>query len=160
MTDIALAQLAEDAREQLGATLVTVTVITPDGKDVSRVFSTHPAEYPVGGRKRLDATQTSPLWLEQVVKGQRPFLGTTPEKVREFFFDWATIEALGCGCIVNTPVVEEGTTIGSINFLAPEGALDERSLPTASALTLAATPAVARALAEAFPADAQDEAGR
>jgi GAF domain-containing protein len=151
MPSITLAQAAEIATERLGSILVTVTVLTPDGAEVSRVYSSHPDVYAVGGRKRLDPSQTSPIWLDQVVAGQRAFLGADRQAVRDFFFDWATIESLGCGAIVNTPVVYGGETIGSINFLGPEGSLGDESVATALEITSAATDAVAVARAEAFP---------
>lgn len=143
--------VADEAALRLGATLVTITVITPRGDEVARIFSTHPEVYPCGGRKRLDPSQTSPIWLDRVVARQLPFLGATRERLREFFFDWATIERLGCGAIVNTPVVRGGRTIGSVNFLAPEGKLDETSVGTAMEITREAAPAVAAAAALAFP---------
>jgi hypothetical protein len=95
MPTTGLDTLAERAVQDLAAVLVTTTVIVPGGDEVARVQSTHPRVYPVGGRKRIDPSQTSPLWLEIVVHGQQPFLGVDRAAVREFFFDWATIEQLG-----------------------------------------------------------------
>ncbi|MGP3534773.1 GAF domain-containing protein [Microbacterium sp. RD1] len=151
MTPLSLAEAADQARERLGTILFTVTVLTPDGGEISRVYSTHPDVYAVGGRKRTDPSQTSPIWAEQVIAGQNPFLGADRAAVRSFFFDWETIESLGCGAIVNTPVVHEGRTIGSINFLGPEGSLDEASVATAVEITQQSAPAVAQARAEVFP---------
>lgn len=151
MPSTGLETLAERAVQGLSAVLVTTTVIVPGGDEVARVQSTHPRVYPVGGRKRLDPSQTSAVWLERVVHGQRPFLGVDRAAVREFFFDSATIEQLGCGAIINTPVVEDGVTIGSVNFLAPEGTFDQRSVERAVELTALAVPDVARARVAAFP---------
>ncbi|MDR5701128.1 GAF domain-containing protein [Agromyces aerolatus] len=151
MTPTTLAQAADQARDLLGTVLFTVTVLTPDGGEISRVYSSHPEVYAVGGRKRTDPSQTSPIWSEQVISGQRPFLGADRTAVREFFFDWETIEALGCGAIVNAPVVHGGETIASINFLGPEGSLDEASVPVALDIVRDATPAVVAARAAAFP---------
>jgi nucleoid-associated protein YgaU len=145
-----LAAAADAARARLGSILVTVTVITPDGTEVARVATTHPEVYPVGGRKRLDPSQTSPQWAELVVAGQQPFVGADRDTVRSFFFDWETIEALGCGAIVNTPVVHDGVTIGSINFLGPEGSLTADAADIAMQITAQATPAVVAARDEAF----------
>lgn len=151
MTSLTLAGMANRATSELGSILVTVTVLTPDGSEVSRVYSTHPDVYPVGGRKRLDASQTSPVWLQQVIGDQRSFLGFNRDAVRAFFFDWPTIESLGCAAIVNTPVVHDGLTIGSINFLGPEGSLNDASVAIAEDITRAATGTVAKARAAAFP---------
>ena len=115
-----------NAREAVGATLFTVSVIADDGTSMARVYTTHPDVYPVGGKKTL-AGDTNAIWLEQVLIGQQPFLGADKEAVRSFFFDSATIESLGCGAIVNVPVVSSGQTIGSMNFLAPEGSYDHLS---------------------------------
>ncbi|GAB2518541.1 GAF domain-containing protein [Microbacterium petrolearium] len=136
------------ARDRLGAVLFTVTVILPGHEEISRIHTTHPDVYAVGGRKRLDPSGTSPAWLETVVEGQRPFVGPDRPAVRDFFVDWETIESLGCGSIINTPVVSDGRTIGSINFLAAEGVMTADRVDDALAITGAVTPAVARALAE------------
>lgn len=150
-TQLSLAAAAGEATAKLSSILVTVTALTPDGTEVSRLYSTHPETYAVGGRKRMDPSQTSPLWKSQVVEGQQAFLGANRDAVREFFFDWKTIESLGCGAIVNTPVVLDGETIGSINFLGSEGSLTSESVAVALDITARATAAVARARVEAFP---------
>lgn len=118
------------AREAVGVTLFTASVIADNGASMARVYTTHPEVYPVGGKKTL-AGDTNPVWLEQVLKGQQPFLGADKEAVRAFFFDSAIIESLGCGAIVNVPVVNNGQTIGSMNFLGPEGSYDHRSVDAA-----------------------------
>jgi len=146
-----LETLAERAAQDLGAILVTTTVLVPEGNEVARVQSTHPEVYPVGGRKLLDPSHTSPVWMDLVVRRQQPFFGADRAAVRDFFVDFATIEGLGCGAIINTPVVEDGVTIGSVNFLAPEGTFDQRSVEQAVALTAQAVPAVAGARTAAFP---------
>lgn len=131
------------ARERLGVTLFTVTVIADDNTSVARIYTSHSEAYPVGGRKLLDKSQTSPIWFEQVLTNQQPFLGLHKQAVREFFFDFETIEGLGCGAIINMPVVsEQGVTIGSINFLAPEGVLTEASVAAALEITQQSTAAV------------------
>lgn len=155
MPSYSLEDAAADARQRLGAILFTVTVLNPDGGEISRVYSTHPDVYAIGGRKRTDPSQTSPVWSEQVIAGQKPFLGADRQAVRDFFFDWETIESLGCGAIINTPVVHDGRTIGSINFLGPEGSLDQSSVQVAMDISRASTDAVASARAEIFPEGAQ-----
>ena len=57
---------------------MTVTVLTPEGDEVSRVHSTHPEVYAVGGRKRLDPSQTSPIWRDLVVRDQQAFIPGDP----------------------------------------------------------------------------------
>jgi hypothetical protein len=118
------------ARDTVGVRLFTASVIADAGSSMARIYTTHPEVYPVGGKKTF-AEDTNPVWLEQVLIGQQPFLGADRESVRTFFFDSATIESLGCGAIVNVPVVSGGRTIGSMNFLAPEGTYDQLSVDAA-----------------------------
>jgi hypothetical protein len=119
---------SEAASSSLGTTLFTVMVIAEENTSVARIFTTNSVAYPVGGRKLLDKSQTSPIWLDKVIVGQEAFVGLDRGAVRTFFKDHETIESLGCGCIINVPVISEmGVTIGSMNFLAPEGTFDEFS---------------------------------
>ncbi|QOT19964.1 GAF domain-containing protein [Paenarthrobacter sp. YJN-5] len=118
------------AQTQIGATLFTASAVSRDGNSMVRVYTTHPHEYPVGGTKTL-VGDMSPIWEKTVLAGQQPFLGADKEAVRACFSDSALIESLGCGSIVNVPVVSNGQTVGSMNFLAPEGSYDEKSVETA-----------------------------
>lgn len=118
------------AQAQIGATLFTASVVSKDGNSMVRVYSTHPHEYPVGGTKAL-AGDMSPIWEKTVLEDQQPFLGVDKEAVRACFSDSALIESLGCGSIVNVPVVSHGQTVGSMNLLAPEGSYDEESVVAA-----------------------------
>ena len=122
----------EAAKSEVGVRLFTVSALAGTGSDLgmARVYSSHPDVYPVGGTKTF-AGDTSPVWLKQVIEGQQPFLGADANSVRAFFFDYEIIESLGCGAIVNVPVVSNGQTIGSMNFLDAEGAYDEISVDTA-----------------------------
>lgn len=118
------------AQEAPGVTLFTTTLIADAGTSMARIYTTHPEVFPIGGRKTLEG-QHNPAWLDQVFIGQQPFLGTDKETLREFFFDSSLIESLGCGAIINVPVISNGATIGSMNFLAPEGSYDHNSVTAA-----------------------------
>jgi len=91
-----------------------------DSGDSERVYTTHPREYPVGGRKALNPTP----WAEQVLRRQQPYLGRTAADIREVFFDHALIASLGCGSVLNLPVVWDGRSLGAINLLHEEGWYD------------------------------------
>ncbi len=134
------------AQETPGVTLFTASVVADAGTSMARIYTSHPEVYPVGGRKTLDG-DTNPVWLEQVLKGQQPFLGVDKEAVRAFFFDSATIESLGCGAIVNVPVVSNGETIGSMNFLAAEGRYGQTSVDAAVDIARRSVPLFEQALA-------------
>lgn len=101
----------------LGHRLFTLMRYHADSGESERIYTTHPREYPVGGRKALNPT----AWTEQVLRRQRPYLGRTAGDVREVFFDHALIASLGCGSVLNLPVVWDGRTLGTINLLHEEG---------------------------------------
>jgi len=44
--------------------------------------------------------------------------------VRAVFFDHALIASLGCGSVLNVPVVWDGRSLGTINLLHEEGWYD------------------------------------
>jgi hypothetical protein len=105
----------------LGHRLFTLMRYHADSGDSERVYTTHPRDYPVGGRKPLNPT----AWTEQVLRRQQPYLGRTAAEVRAVFFDHALIAALGCGSVLNLPVVWDARTLGTINLLHEEGWYDE-----------------------------------
>lgn len=137
------------AETTVGVRLFTVSVLadTGTGMGMARVYTSHPAVYPVGGMKTF-AGDTSPIWLEQVIDRQQPFLGPDRGAVRTFFFDYETIESLGCGAIVNVPVVSNGSTIGSMNFLDSEGKYDQNSVDAAREVAQRSTKVLENALAK------------
>jgi len=105
----------------LGHRLFTLMRYHATSGESERIYTTHPREYPVGGRKALNATP----WAELVLKRQQPYLGRTPTDVQSVFFDHALIASLGCGSVLNLPVVWDGRTLGTINLLHEEGWYDE-----------------------------------
>ena len=100
--------------------LFTLMRYHEDSGDSERIYTTHPREYPVAGRKALNPTP----WTEQVLRRQQPYLGRTAADVRQVFFDHALIASLGCGSVLNLPVVWNGRTLGTINLLHEEGWYD------------------------------------
>jgi hypothetical protein len=128
----------------LGHRLFTMMRYHAASGESERIYTTHPREYPVGGRKTLNVTP----WAERVLKRQQPYLGRTPTDVQSVFFDHALIASLGCGSVLNLPVVWNGRTLGTINLLHEAGWYDETDegvgllfagLATAAYLTLEKT---------------------
>lgn len=92
------------------------TLLYVDGEEVARVYSSHPVEYPLSGRKPMGPTP----WGAQVLKGRKPFLGKDMAAIRWAFFDHDLIASLGCGSAINIPIVYDGATIGTMNLLDAE----------------------------------------
>ncbi|MFE5244339.1 MULTISPECIES: GAF domain-containing protein [unclassified Streptomyces] len=139
-----LPALEEEIRTTVGVRLFTVFVWLPGRRVLHRVHSSHPDEYPVGGEKSVEV---SGGWLEQCIERQLPYLGADRAAVREVFADHRVIDELGCGAVVNVPVVEDGRTLGMLNVLDAEGSYDEESVRVLGSLAARAVPDL-RAAAE------------
>jgi transcriptional regulator with GAF, ATPase, and Fis domain len=109
----------------LGHRLFTLMRYHERTGESERIYTTHPREYPVGGKKPLNPT----AWTEQVLKRQQPYLGRTPADVQAVFFDHALIASLGCGSVLNVPVVWDGRVLGTINLLHEAGWYDDTDAP-------------------------------
>ena len=130
-----------EARRLVGARLFTVLAWDDERGALTRIHTSHPVEYPVGGEKFMP--RDAP-WPQQVLVRQRPYLGVDPASVAAVFADWPTIEALGCGATLNLPVVVGGRTIGALSLLDAAGTYDEGSIARAAPVAaLAAAPLLA-----------------
>jgi GAF domain-containing protein len=134
-----LEELESRVRKELGVRLFTVLAWVPERRALRRVHTSHPAEYPVGGEKTVEVAQG---WLATCIEGRQPFFGPDRAAVREVFADHELIESLGCGSIINVPVVDEGKVVGVLNILDSEGAYDEGSVTVAESLAPLAAPAL------------------
>ncbi|MFG2592213.1 GAF domain-containing protein [Streptomyces sp. NPDC048438] len=141
-----LPALEEEIRTTVGVRLFTVLAWLPERRVLHRVHSSHPGPYPVGGEKSVEV---SGGWLEQCIARQLPYLGADRAAVREVFADHRTIDELGCGAVVNIPVVEGGRTLGMLNVLDAEGSYDDESVRALAALASRAVPDLRAATARA-----------
>jgi hypothetical protein len=116
------------AREQVGVRLFTVLAWDEETSALHRVYSSHPVEYPTGGQKVFP--REAP-WIRQVVIEQQPYLGPDARAVAAVFEDHELIASLGCGAVVNVPVVDDGQTLGVLNLLAAEGSYTQNSVSAA-----------------------------
>ncbi|SFJ40663.1 hypothetical protein SAMN05421835_105117 [Amycolatopsis sacchari] len=137
MTD--LSTVEEKVRAEVGARLFTVLAWVPERRTMRRVYTSHPEQYPVGGEKSVEITGG---WLERCIVRQEPFFGPDLASVREVFADHELIDSLGCGAVINVPVVDGGETLGALAILDAEGAYDEASVEAAVKLAPLAVPAL------------------
>ncbi|MDI5975413.1 GAF domain-containing protein [Amycolatopsis magusensis] len=135
-----LSTLEDRVRAEVGVELFTVLAWIPERQALRRVHSSHPAEYPVGGEKTVEVARG---WLDECITAQRPYFGPDEKAVREIFADHELIVGLGCGAVINVPVVDEdGRTLGVLNLLDAEGKYDQASVEAAVALAPLAVPAL------------------
>ncbi|WP_144182606.1 GAF domain-containing protein [Elioraea rosea] len=121
----------------IGHILFTVLLRHEVTGEAERFWTSHPKEYPVGGRKPLNPT----FWTEHVLRQQRPYLGNDYEAVKAVFFDHELIRSLGCESVLNVPVVWNGRSLGTINLLHEAGWYREADIPLAQTIAALAVPA-------------------
>ncbi|MEV0385908.1 GAF domain-containing protein [Nonomuraea sp. NPDC050643] len=132
--------LEERVRQEVGVRLFTVLAWVPERRALRRVHSSHPEEYPVGGEKTVEVAQG---WLARCIEAGQPYFGPDKAAVREIFADHELIESLGCGSIINVPVLgEEGEVLGVLNILDAEGSYDDASVAAAQEIARDAAPAL------------------
>ncbi|MFD6067480.1 GAF domain-containing protein [Amycolatopsis lurida] len=142
---VSLSTVEDKTRATIGVRLFTVLAWVPERRALRRVYSSHPVEYPVGGEKTVEVAAG---WLERCITGQEPYFGPDSAAVREIFTDHELIDRLGCGAVINVPVVDGGRTLGVLNLLDAEGSYDEDSVTAARSLAPLAAPALRELLEE------------
>jgi GAF domain-containing protein len=128
---VSLSTVEERVRDAIGVRLFTVLAWVPERNALRRVHSSHPAEYPVGGEKTVEVAAG---WLDRCITAQEPYFGPDRAAVREIFADHELIEGLGCGSIINVPVIADGRTLGVLNILDAEGSYDDDAVVVAESL--------------------------
>ncbi|KFZ81124.1 hypothetical protein ED92_12570 [Amycolatopsis sp. MJM2582] len=142
---VSLSTVEDKTRATIGVRLFTVLAWVPERRALRRVHSSHPVEYPVGGEKTVEVAAG---WLDRCITGQEPYFGPDSAAVREIFADHELIDSLGCGAVINVPVVDDGRTLGVLNLLDAEGHYDEDSVAVARSLAPLAVPALCELLEE------------
>jgi hypothetical protein len=131
----------------IGHRLFTIMRFDPKGDEVERVYTSMPAVYPVGGRKKKRET----AWSDRVLRDMRVFRANTPDAIREAFEDHATIASLGLGSILNVPIVRNpmrhhpgtvGWCVGTMNLLHETGWYTEHDEATGAQLEMWLAPAL------------------
>jgi hypothetical protein len=101
----------------IGHRLFTVMRFDAERSEVERVHTSMPSVYPVGGRKKKEAT----AWADHTLRDMKVFRATQPDQIRAAFDDHATIARLGLGSILNIPLVLAGRCVGTMNLLHDAG---------------------------------------
>ncbi len=128
----ALEALGRLSEEVTGATLVTLMTSDSVTGEAERIWSNMPDEYPVAGRKPMNETH----WSRTVLGEHKTFVANTIEEIAEVFFDHEQIASLGCGSVMNLPVIVGGTVLGTINCLDVAGYFTPERVAAADVLRL------------------------
>ena len=96
-----------------GHRLFTVMTVDLDAGLARRAFTDNPGAYPVSGTKPIHHD----AWFDVVHGQHRTFVANTIDAIAEVFPDFELIRSLGCGSVVNLPVVLCGQLVATINML-------------------------------------------
>lgn len=111
-------QALEDlAQSIVGHKLFTVMSVDTRAGLARRAYSNRPAHYPVSGTKPISHDS----WFDIVHGKRRSFVANSIEDIAEVFPDHELIAALGCGSVLNLPVVLAGDLVATINLLNAAG---------------------------------------
>ena len=99
-----------------GFKLFTVMTVDLVHEEARRAYSSHPVDYPVSGTKPIHYDS----WFEIVHKQHKPFVANTIADIAKVFPDHEKIWSLGCGSVVNLPVIIDGQLAATINMLHEE----------------------------------------
>lgn len=122
-------QTLDAMQQDPGVVLFTALQWIPQRSSLKRLFTSHPAEYPVGGEKTVEI---SPGWLGTVIDKKEPFLAPDLTALREVFADSELIQQLGCGAVINVPVLDQQhNVVGVLALLDAEGKYTQQSVETA-----------------------------
>lgn len=115
--EAAFAALQALTEATVGAKLFTFMTVDMEAEVARRAYTSDPVSYPASGTKpiRYDS------WFDIVHKERRYFVANTLEDISKVFPDYELIGSLGCGSVVNMPVILGDVLVGTVNMLHEEG---------------------------------------
>jgi hypothetical protein len=99
-----------------GHKLFTVTTVDMAAELARRVYTNDAAAYPVSGTKPIHRDR----WFDIVHGQKRTFVANTIADIATLFPDHEQIASLGCGSVINLPVVLADDLAATINLLHEE----------------------------------------
>jgi len=133
--------------ELVGHKLFAVYYIAPDPREIVTMYSSRAGVLPTG--KPHPATTLS--WNDLVISRGQPFIGCDTDDLRWAYDDAGQFTELGCGSVLNVPVVVKGETVGLVSLMHEAGWYRDEHVQLAMpfAYLLAPAFAAARQLVEA-----------
>ena len=128
----------------VGAKLFTVMTADMQAMLARRAYTDDPVNYPTSGTKPIVIDR----WFEQVHGRHESFVANTLAEIDTVFPDAELIGRLGCGSVVNLPIILGGTMVATVNILHEEGYYtpervarvhDILTLPAMAVMAVAAT---------------------
>jgi hypothetical protein len=137
--DAAFDALLALTQATVGVRLFTIMIVDMDRMLARRAYTSDPVSYPCSGTKPVEMNR----WFE-VVHGRREmFVANTLAEIAEVFPDHELIGSLGCGSVINLPIVLGRKLVATMNILDREQHYSpDRVLMVEACLTLPAMAAL------------------
>jgi len=100
----------------VGAKLFTVMTVDMAAGLARRAYTSDPISYPATGTKPVEMN----AWFEVVHGRHEMFVANTLADIAKVFGDHELIGSLGCGSVVNLPVLRAGVLVATVNLLDVE----------------------------------------
>ena len=117
-------KLDKSIKHIIGHKLFTLTVIDRSTKYVERVYSNNKKIYPLLGTKPIPNN----AWTRKVIIEKKQFLASNFKEIKKLFFDYEIIQSLGCGSIINIPILNNKKILGTLNVLHKEKYYTKKSV--------------------------------
>jgi hypothetical protein len=108
--------LQDFAETRVGVKLFTVMTVDMPKLLARRAYTNNPSAYPVSGTKPIVIDR----WFDVVHRQKTVFVANTIAEIADVFPDHEKIWALGCGSVVNLPVIIDDELVATINMLHVE----------------------------------------
>jgi len=116
-------------RATVGVKLFTFMTVDMETETARRSYTSHPEAYPVSGTKPV----TYDRWFKIVHTQRQCFVANTLADIATVFPDHELIGKLGCGSVINLPVVLGDTLVGTVNLLHEENHYTQERVAAAKA---------------------------
>lgn len=108
--------LQDFSQATVGHKLFTVMTVDMKAGLARRAYSDHPIEYPISGTKPINRD----TWFDIVHLERRSFVANTIADIAKVFPDFQLIASMGCGSVINLPVIIKNELVATINLLHQE----------------------------------------
>jgi len=112
-SDAAFDALYRLTETTVGVKLFTFMTVDMSSETARRSYTSHPEAYPVSGTKPVIYDR----WFKTVHTDRKCFVANTLADIATVFPDFELIGRLGCGSVLNLPVVLGDALVGTVNIL-------------------------------------------
>ena len=130
--EIIFTQLEQAAQTHIGVKLFTVMDYVASQNKGRRCYTSNPEHYPASGWIPLQDND----WFDCVIRNKQTYVANDKDQIARDFADADLIDRLGCGSIINLPLVQDGQVLATVNLLNAAGHFNNQRLEDAHRILL------------------------